>query len=77
MRGSMELGDRLPSPQGGKHATVVLCGSDGSRRRRIAGGSGVTPQDVNQLLNQFRLMQKLMKMGGGGKLPKNLMGIFR
>jgi signal recognition particle subunit SRP54 len=49
---------------------------DGSRRRRIAGGSGVTPQDVNQLLNQFRQMQKLMKLGIGGKLPPNLRGMF-
>ncbi|NQT31852.1 MAG: signal recognition particle protein [Deltaproteobacteria bacterium] len=49
---------------------------DGSRRRRIAKGSGVTTQDVNQLLNQFRQMQKLMKMGAKGKLPSNLKGIF-
>ena len=49
---------------------------DGSRRRRIARGSGVTPQDINQLLNQFRQVQKLMKMGMGGKLPHNLRGIF-
>jgi len=49
---------------------------DGSRRRRIARGSGVNTADVNQLLNQFRQMQKLMKMGMGGKLPKNLMGMF-
>lgn len=34
---------------------------DGSRRRRIANGSGTTPQDVNRLLNQFRQMQKQMK----------------
>jgi signal recognition particle subunit SRP54 len=34
---------------------------DGSRRRRIARGSGTSPQDVNQLLNQFRNMQKLVK----------------
>ena len=34
---------------------------DGSRRRRIARGSGTTPQDINQLLNQFRQMQKMMK----------------
>jgi signal recognition particle subunit SRP54 len=34
---------------------------DGSRRRRIARGSGSTPQDINQLLNQFREAQKLMK----------------
>jgi signal recognition particle subunit SRP54 len=50
---------------------------DGSRRRRIARGSGVKPQDINQLLNQFRQMQKLMKMGIGGKLPPNLRGMFR
>jgi signal recognition particle subunit SRP54 len=49
---------------------------DGSRRRRIAKGSGVMTQDVNQLLNQFRQMQKLMKMGVKGKLPRNLMGMF-
>ena len=50
---------------------------DGSRRRRIARGSGTMPQDVNQLLNQFRQTQKMMKMMAGGKLPKNLMGMFR
>jgi len=50
---------------------------DGSRRWRIARGSGVKPQDINQLLNQFRQMQKLMKMGMGGKLPPNLRGMFR
>ena len=49
----------------------------GSRRRRIARGSGLKPQDINQLLNQFHQMQKLMKMGAKGKLPRNLMGMFR
>jgi signal recognition particle subunit SRP54 len=49
----------------------------GSRRRRIARGSGTETQDVNQLLNQFQQMQKLMKMGAQGKLPKNIMGMFR
>ena len=49
----------------------------GSRRRRIARGSGTSAQDVNQLLNQFRQMQKLMKMGVKGKLPGNMMGMFR
>ena len=33
----------------------------GSRRRRIARGSGTTPQDVNMLLNQFAQMQKMMR----------------
>ena len=50
---------------------------DGSRRRRIAQGSGTKPQDINQLLNQFRQMQRLMKIGIGGKLPRNLMGMFK
>ncbi|MBE0479540.1 MAG: signal recognition particle protein [Dehalococcoidia bacterium] len=46
---------------------------DGSRRRRIARGSGTTPQDVNQLLNQHRQVQKLMKqLGRGNKLASLL-----
>ena len=49
----------------------------GSRRRRIARGSGLQPHDVNQLLNQFNQMQKLMKMGVSGKMPKNMQGMFR
>jgi signal recognition particle subunit SRP54 len=43
---------------------------DGSRRLRIANGSGTSTQDVNQLLKQFREMQKMMKgMAGGAGLP--------
>jgi signal recognition particle subunit SRP54 len=39
-----------------------------SRKRRIARGSGRTVTEVNDLLSQFRQMQKLMKqLGGGGK----------
>ncbi len=49
----------------------------GSRRRRIANGSGTRTHDVNQLLNQFQQMQKLMKMGAKGKLPRNIMGMFK
>ena len=41
---------------------------DGSRRRRIAGGSGVQVQDVNRLLKQFMEMQRVMKSMKGGKL---------
>lgn len=37
---------------------------DGSRRQRIARGSGTTTQDVNHLLKQFREMQKMLKGGG-------------
>jgi len=50
---------------------------NGSRKRRIAKGSGTTPQDVNQLLNQFRQMQKILKQASSGKLPRNLTEMFR
>jgi signal recognition particle subunit SRP54 len=42
---------------------------NGSRRRRIAAGSGTTLPDVNRLVKQFSEMQKLMKQlsGSGGK----------
>jgi signal recognition particle subunit SRP54 len=49
----------------------------GSRRRRIAKGSGTTPGDINQLLNQFYQMRKLAKMATTGRLPKNLMDTLR
>ncbi len=44
---------------------------NGSRRARIARGSGRTVQEVNQLLAQFKQMQKLMKVAGkpGMKMP--------
>jgi len=41
----------------------------GSRRRRIASGSGTRPQDVNALLKQFSEAQKMMKALAGGKSP--------
>jgi signal recognition particle subunit SRP54 len=37
---------------------------NGSRRRRIAAGSGRTVQDVNQLIKQFEASQKMMKTLG-------------
>ena len=42
----------------------------GSRKNRIARGSGTSPQDVNKLLKQFEKMQKQMKKMGGGKMQK-------
>jgi signal recognition particle subunit SRP54 len=42
---------------------------DGSRRRRIAGGSGTSVQQVNQLLNARKQMQKMMKQLGKGQIP--------
>ena len=50
---------------------------NGSRRRRIAKGSGTTPQDINQLLNQFRQTQKLVRQLSRSRNPKNLMNLFR
>jgi signal recognition particle subunit SRP54 len=43
---------------------------NGSRRQRIARGSGSTVQDVNQLLSARKQMEKMMKQMGKGKLPK-------
>ena len=42
---------------------------DGSRRKRIATGSGTTIQQVNKLLSARKQMQKMMKQMGKGKLP--------
>ncbi|MCI0775307.1 MAG: signal recognition particle protein [Chloroflexi bacterium] len=49
---------------------------NGSRRKRIADGSGSSPAQVNQLLAQFKQMQKMMKKmaGPGGK--RALMGMI-
>ena len=45
---------------------------DGSRKRRIASGSGNSVQDVNMLLNQFNNMQKMMKQMSSGKGLQNI-----
>jgi signal recognition particle subunit SRP54 len=49
---------------------------NGSRRRRIADGSGSDIHAVNQLLNQFKQVQKMMKQLGSGKVPKNPFQMF-
>lgn len=52
-----------------EHPDVI----DGSRRKRIANGSGTTVQEVNNLLKQFgemrKMMKKMNKMSGGKKMP--------
>ena len=50
---------------------------NGSRRRRISRGSGTTAQDINQLMNQFRQTQKIMKQFSRNKNPRGLMNMFR
>ena len=49
----------------------------GSRRRRIADGSGTTPYDINQLLKQFQQTQKMVKQLSRSRNPKALMNLFR
>ena len=51
----------------------------GSRKRRIASGSGTQIQDVNRMLKQFTQMQKMMKkMSGGGmkKMMRQMKGMM-
>jgi signal recognition particle subunit SRP54 len=53
---------------------------DGSRKKRIAAGSGTSVQTVNQLLKQFFAMQKMISAMGKKDfkgLPKNLMPFQR
>jgi signal recognition particle subunit SRP54 len=42
---------------------------DGSRRKRIAAGSGTTVEQVNQLIEARKQMARMMKMMGSGKMP--------
>lgn len=44
---------------------------NGSRKRRIAAGSGTQIRDINQLLKQFDYARDLLKKMGRGKIPKN------
>ena len=60
------------TPRERRHPAII----DGSRRRRIAGGSGVQVQDVNRLLKQFPEMQRVMKSMKGGRL-RQLMGALK
>ena len=48
---------------------------NGSRRRRIAAGSGTSVQEVNKLLKQFKQARQLMQMMSKGQLPNNLRGL--
>ena len=54
------------TPQERTHSKII----DGSRRARIAKGSGVQVSEVNNLLTRFAEAQKMMKqMGKGGESP--------
>ena len=49
---------------------------NGSRRRRIAAGSGTTVADVNRFLKQFEQTKKMMKRMAkfAGRMPQGMMG---
>jgi signal recognition particle subunit SRP54 len=48
---------------------------NGTRRRRIAQGSGTSVQDVNRVMKQYEQMQKMMKMmGKGGRFARTMKG---
>ncbi len=59
------------TPQERRHAQIIK----GSRKRRIAAGSGVQVQDVNRLLKQFTQMQKMMKKVSKGGMAKMMRGM--
>ena len=54
-----------------RHSPEII---GGSRKKRIARGSGTTAADVNQLLNQFRQMQKMLKQLSRGQLGHGAFG---
>lgn len=49
---------------------------NGSRKRRVAQGSGSSVPEINQLLSQFRQMQKMMKQLRNPRARQNLMNMF-
>jgi signal recognition particle subunit SRP54 len=59
------------TPQERRYPAVIK----GSRKRRIASGSGTQVQDVNRLLKQFQQMQKMMKKMKKGGLKKMMRGM--
>ena len=71
--GRVEAVIRSMTPEERRRPEII----GGSRRRRIARGSGTKPQDVNQLLNQFRRMQKMMRQLAAGKRMPDLRSLLR
>ncbi|HEX5420853.1 MAG TPA: signal recognition particle protein, partial [Gammaproteobacteria bacterium] len=50
---------------------------DGSRKRRIAGGAGLSIQEINRLLKQHRQLAKTMKRAAKGGMERALAGAMR
>jgi signal recognition particle subunit SRP54 len=82
--GNLQVGDKEEQALA-RHEAIILSMTKeerrlprilaGSRRKRIADGSGVQIRDVNQLIKQFSQMQKMMKKMKGGKM-KQMMNAF-
>jgi len=60
------------TPEERRHPEVI----NGSRRKRIATGSGTTPQEVNRLLNQWKQAKKMAQAVAAGQGP-NLLKMLR
>jgi signal recognition particle subunit SRP54 len=60
------------TPEERHHPEII----GGSRRRRIARGSGTSTAEINQLLNQFKQAQQMMRAVASGKMPRNIAGLF-
>ncbi len=61
------------TPKERNHHEII----SGSRRKRIANGSGTSVQEVNQLLRQYAQMRKMFKgVGKGGMLQRRAMGML-
>jgi signal recognition particle subunit SRP54 len=60
------------TPDERRHPEII----NGSRRKRIAQGSGTTPQEVNRLLNQWKEAKKLAQQVAAGKGP-SLLNLLR
>ncbi len=81
---SMQVGDKEEQALA-RHEAIILSMTKeerrvpriivGSRRKRIADGSGVQIRDVNQLIKQFSQMQKMMKKMKGGKMKQMMNAI--
>ena len=60
------------TPEERRHPEII----SGSRRKRIAKGSGTTPQEVNRLLNQWKEAKKLAQAVAAGRGP-SLLNLLR
>jgi signal recognition particle subunit SRP54 len=64
--GRIEAIIRSMTPEERRNPTVI----NGSRRLRIARGSGTTTADVNGMLKQFKMVQQMMRSVAKGKMPR-------